>query len=354
MPCSINLNEPNAINSERLAFVKQKLEEAKIFIEQVYIPDLLLIAGVYKDEWCRLGGGITNYLSYGDFPMAEYGETGSYLMPRGIVLGRDLSRLHPVDALSPDEIKESIYHSWYAYEQGEAEREGLHPFSGETKLNYTGPEPPYTHLNVEDKYSWIKTPRWKGEPMEVGPLARMLVAYAAGQEPQKSLIDDTLKKLDLPLEALFSTLGRTAARGLETLLTAGWALDVFDKLMENLRYGDSRMVNHELWSPDLWPDEARGVGLSEAPRGALAHFIVMEDKQVKNYQMVVPSTWNASPRDAQGVLSAYEASLIGTPVHDPQQPLEILRTIHSFDPCLACAVHLYDEAGKYVHQMDTF
>jgi hydrogenase large subunit len=340
MPCSINLHEPNAINTERLAFVKQKLEEAKTFIEQVYIPDLLLIAGAYKDGWSQTGGGISNYLSYGDFPMAEYGETENYLMPRGIVLGRDLGRLHPVDARSPDEIREFISHSWYAYEQGD--ETGLHPFSGETKLNYTGPEPPYTHLDVDGKYSWIKTPRWKGRPMEVGPLARLAVAYAAGREPQKSLIDDTLAKLGLPLEGLFSTLGRTAARGLETLLTADWALDIFGKLMENLRYGDSRMVNHTLWSPKLWPDLAQGVGLSEAPRGALAHFVVIENRQVANYQMLVPSTWNASPRDAQGHLSALEASLVGTPVHDPNRPLELLRTIHSFDPCLACAVHLYD------------
>lgn len=352
MPCSINLHEPNAINSERLAFVKQKLDEAKTFIEQVYIPDLLLIAEVYKEEWSRIGGGISNYLSYGDFPMAEYGDVGNYLMPRGIVMGRDLSKVHDVDARSPEEVKEYIYHSWYTCEQGD--RAGLHPFEGETNLNYTGPTPPYTHLNVEDKYSWIKTPRWKEQPMEVGPLARMAVAYAAGKEPQKSLIDDTLKKLHLPLEALFSTLGRTAARGMETLLTADWALQVFDQLIENLRYGDSRMVNHILWSPRLWPKTAQGVGLSEAPRGALAHFVTIENTLVENYQMVAPSTWNASPRDEKGILSAYEASLIGTPVHDPHQPLEILRTIHSFDPCLACAVHLYDEAGKYVHQMDTF
>jgi hydrogenase large subunit len=352
MPCSLNLNEPNAINAERLAFVKQKLEEAKTFVEQVYIPDLLMIAGVYKEEWSRLGGGIDNYLSYGDFPMAGYGDAGNYLMPRGIVLKRDLGRVHPVDARSPDEIREYIYHSWYAYEAGDSV--GLHPFQGETKLHYTGPTPPYQRLDVEDKYSWIKTPRWKGEPMEVGPLARMTVAYAAGQEPQKSLIDDTLRRLGLPLEALFSTLGRTAARGLETLLTADWALDVFHRLMENLRYGDSRMVNHALWSPTLWPERAQGVGLSEAPRGALAHFVTIAGRQVENYQMVVPSTWNASPRDAYGRLSAYEASLIGMPVHDASRPLEILRTIHSFDPCLACAVHLYDGQGSYVHRMDTF
>lgn len=352
MPCSIDLNEANAINTERLALVKQKLQEAKTFIDQVYIPDLLMIADVYKDEWSKLGGGVKNYLAYGDFPMYEYGETENYKMPRGIVLDRDLSKVHSVDANSPEEIKEYIYHSWYNYTQGD--KAGLHPYDGETNLNYTGPRPPYTHLNVEDKYSWIKTPRWKEEPMEVGPLARMIVAYAAGKEPQKSLIDDTLKQLDLPLEALFSTLGRTAARGLETKLTADWALEFYDRLIKNLENGDSRMVNHYMWESEAWPQHAQGVGLTEAPRGALAHFIVIENNKVKNYQMVVPTTWNASPRDEIGKLSAYESSLIGTPIHDPKQPLEILRTIHSFDPCLACAVHLYDEEGKYVHQMDTF
>ena len=352
MPCSIDLNEANAINTERLALVKQKLQEAKTFIDQVYIPDLLMIADVYKDEWSKLGGGVKNYLAYGDFPMYEYGETENYKMPRGIVLDRDLSKVHSVDANSPEEIKEYIYHSWYNYTQGD--KAGLHPYEGETNLNYTGPRPPYTHLNVEDKYSWIKTPRWKEEPMEVGPLARMIVAYAAGKEPQKSLIDDTLKQLDLPLEALFSTLGRTAARGLETQLTADWALEFYGRLIKHHETGASRMVNHYMWESEAWPQHAQGVGLTEAPRGALAHFIVIENNKVKNYQMVVPTTWKASPRDEIGKLSAYESSLIGTPIHDPKQPLEILRTIHSFDPCLACAVHLYDEEGKYVHQMDTF
>ncbi|RHJ87689.1 nickel-dependent hydrogenase large subunit [Parabacteroides sp. AM08-6] len=349
MPCAIDLNEANAVNTERLALVKQKLQEAKTFIDQVYIPDLLMIANVYKDEWTKIGGGVSNYLSYGDFPMFEYGATDSYKIPRGIVLNRDLTKVHPVDANSSEEIKEYIYHSWYTYTQGN--KAGLHPYEGETNLNYTGPRPPYTHLNVEDKYSWIKTPRWKEEPMEVGPLARMIVAYAAGKEPQKSLIDNTLKQLDLPPEALFSTIGRTAARGLESKLAADWALEFYEQLIKNLENGDSRMVNHYMWEKETWPKHAQGVGLAEAPRGALAHFIVIEDKKVKNYQMVVPTTWNASPRDEKGILSAYESSLIGTPVHDPKQPLEILRTIHSFDPCLACAVHLYDEQGSHVHQI---
>ena len=352
MPCSIDLNEANAINSERLALVKQKLQEGKDFIDQVYIPDLLMIAEVYKDEWSKIGGGVSNYLSYGDFPLHGYAGIEDYLSPRGIVLDRDLSKVHPVDANSPEEIKEYIYHSWYKYTEGD--KAGLHPYDGETNLEYTGPKPPYKHLDVEDKYSWIKTPRWKGQPMEVGPLARLIVAYAAGKEPQKTAVDNVLKQLNLPAEALFSTLGRTAARGIETQLVAGWSLEFFDQLMKNLENGDSRMANPVMWENENWPKKAQGVGLTEAPRGALAHFIVIENNRVKNYQMVVPTTWNASPRDENGNLSPYESALIGTPIHDANLPLEILRTIHSFDPCLACAVHLYDEEGKYVHQMDTF
>ena len=318
MPCSIDLNEANSINAERLALVKQKLQEGKDFIDQVYIPDLLMIAGVYKDEWSKIGGGVSNYLSYGDFPLHGYAGIEDFMSPRGIVLDRDLSKVHPVDANSPDEIKEYIYHSWYKYTEGD--KAGLHPYDGETNLEYTGPKPPYKHLDVEDKYSWIKTPRWKEKPMEVGPLARLVVAYAAGKEPQKTAVDNVLAALDLPASALFSTLGRTAARGIETQLVAGWALEFFDQLMKNLENGDSRMANPVMWENENWPKKAQGVGLTEAPRGALAHFIVMENNRVKNYQMVVPTTWNASPRDENGNLSPYESALIGTPVPAARNP----------------------------------
>jgi len=180
------------------------------------------------------------------------------------------------------------------------------------------------------------------------------VGYASGREEFKEVTHWALSKLDVPVEALFSTLGRTAARGLETVLVAGWAQEFFDSLLANLKNGDSRTFTNELWEPTSWPQESRGVGLSEAPRGALSHWIVIKSGRIENYQMVVPSTWNASPRDGAGQRSAYEASLIGTPVADPENPLEILRTIHSFDPCIACAVHLYDEKGSYVHQVNTF
>lgn len=179
--------------------------------------------------------------------------------------------------------------------------------------------------------------------MEVGPLSRMLVGYAAGNPEIKDAVTEALAALKAPASVLFSTLGRTAARAIESRLTARWGIDFYNQLLANIKAGDTRTFTRDKWEPASWPTMCKGVGTSEAPRGALAHWIVIKDQKIANYQLVVPSTWNASPRDAKGQRSAYEASLIGTPVHDPQQPLEIIRTIHSFDPCLACAVHLYED-----------
>jgi hydrogenase large subunit len=248
------------------------------------------------------------------------------------------------------EIQEFISRSWYEYAGGDDA--GLHPWKGETKIKYTGPKPSYDFLNVEEKYSFLKTPRWKGHAMEVGPLARVLVGYASGREDYKEVVDSTLNALDVPVGALFSTLGRTAARGLEAKLMTGWALEFYDQLIANIKNGDTRMANMEKFKPETWPAKAQGVGHTEAPRGALGHWIVIEDEKIANYQLVVPSTWNASPRDKDGNPSAYESSLKGTPIADEHKPLEILRTIHSFDPCLACAVHLYDEDGKHVSKVN--
>lgn len=351
VPCSVNIEEANALNAERLAMVGTLFNQAKEFVEQVYIPDLLAVASFYKD-WGAIGGGLTNYMAYGDLPMNGYSNVDKFKFPRGIILNRDLSKVIPIDGTNPDEVQEFISHSWYEYSDGD--QVGKHPWDGETKFNFNGPEAPYDYLNVNDKYSWLKTPRWKGQPMEVGPLSRLLVAYASGVEEVKDIVNGTLKQLDVPVGALFSTLGRTAARGLETQLIANWSLEFYQNLIDNIKNGDTRMFNNEKWEPSTWPKEAKGVGMTEAPRGALAHWIVIKDTKIENYQLVVPSTWNASPRDNKGQLSAYESSLIGTPVANPEQPLEILRTIHSFDPCLACAVHLYDEKGTYVHQVQTF
>ena len=352
VPCSINIEEANAVNAERLAMVGKLFEDAKAFVNQVYIPDLLAIASFYKSDWGAIGGGLTNYLSFGDFPMNGYNNPESFKMPRGAILNRDLSKVHEVKAEDPNQIQEYINNSWYNYSKGD--KVGLHPWEGETHLNYTGPKPPYEHLDFSQKYSWVKTPRWKGYPMEVGPLSRMLVGYASGRPDYTEVIESTLKTLGVPVAALFSTLGRTAARGLETKLVCDWALESFDQLLANIKNGDSRTMNNAKWEPASWPQSAKGIGMVEAPRGALSHFIVIEDKKIANYQLVVPTTWNASPRDLNGKRSAFEESLIGTPVADPKVPLEVLRTIHSFDPCLACAVHVYDENGTTLHDLKTY
>jgi hydrogenase large subunit len=350
-PCSFNLDESNAINAERLSMVGRLFDEAQEFVEKVYIPDLLAVASFYKD-WGAIGGGLSNYLAYGDLPTNGYRDPARFKFPRGAILDRNLNEVLPVDGKDATQVQEYVTHSWYAY--GEGDDAGKHPWDGETRFNYTGPKPPYEQLEVQQKYSWLKTPRWKNHPMEVGPLARLLVAYASGSQEVKEVVDGTLKQLDVPVAALFSTLGRTAARGLETKLIARWAKEFYDQLLANIKNGDTRTSDHSRWHPESWPAEARGVGLSEAPRGALAHWIVIKDRKIDNYQLVVPSTWNASPRDLQGQMSAYESSLIGTPIANPDQPVEILRTIHSFDPCIACAVHLHDEHGRFVHQVRVF
>lgn len=348
VPCSINLDEVNAINSERLNHVGKLINDAITFVEQVYIPDLLAIAGFYKD-WAGIGGGLKNYLAYGDLPTKGYNQPDYFKFPRGAILDRNLNEVHEVNGRNAEEIKEYIAHSWYSYAGGDGV--GLHPWQGETEFNYTGPKPPYEYLNVDGKYSWMKTPRWKDHAMEVGPLARLLVAFAKGNTEVKDVLTEAITKLNVPLTALFSTLGRTAARGLETRLVVHWMKGFYDELVANIKGGNVTTFTREKWEPSTWPATAEGVGLTEAPRGALAHWIRIKDAAIDNYQLVVPSTWNGSPKDAKGQRSAYEEALIGTPVANPEQPLEILRTIHSFDPCIACAVHLYDPEGRHMHDV---
>ena len=348
MACSISKDDVSGINAERLALVHQLLQQAQVFVEQVYIPDLMAIASFYKD-WGAIGGGLGNYLVYGDLPTNGYRDVASYKIPPGVILNRDLSKVHEVDLRKDDEVQEFINHSWYEYKGGDAV--GLHPWKGESKIKYTGPKPPFEHLDTTQKYSYLKTPRWKGEAMEVGPLARLLVAYARGNKEVKEVVDKAVTDLQVPITALFSTLGRTAARGLESILAARWGLEFYDALIANIKNGDTRMADTKKFEPDTWPAKAVGVGHAEAPRGALAHWINIEDRKIANYQLVVPTTWNASPRDGKGKQSAYEAALMDTPVADEKQPLEIIRTVHSFDPCLACAVHLYDEYGNHINRI---
>ncbi|MBT8188886.1 MAG: nickel-dependent hydrogenase large subunit [Bacteroidia bacterium] len=348
MACAINTEDPGGLNAERLAYVGKLMEEGKRFVEQVYIPDLLAIASFYKD-WGSIGAGFGNYMSYGDFPTMGYNNPEGYKFPPGVIMNRDLSKVHDVNHRDNEEIREFINNSWYDYAGGDGE--SLHPWDGETDINYTGPKPPYEHLDVNQKYSFIKTPRWKGEPMEVGPLSRLLVGYGRGNKEIQEEVNAVLKHLDVPVDALFSTLGRTAARGIDAVLTARWGMEFYEQLLDNIKNGDTRMANMDRWEPASWPAEAKGVGYMEAPRGSLGHWIVIKDGKTANYQQVVPTTWNGSPRDPEGKRSAYESTLIGTPVADSELPLEIIRTIHSFDPCLACSVHLYDEHGKHLSRV---
>mgnify|MGYP003594591947 CR=1 FL=1 len=346
MACAISTDDISGLNAERLAYVGQLLKDGKEFIEQVYIPDLMAIASFYKD-WGAIGGGLGSYMAYGDFPTNGYRDVASYKFPQGVILNKDISKVMDVDMRKDDEIQEFIDNSWYEY-KGSG---GLHPWKGESKIKYTGPKPPFENLDTTQKYSYLKTPRWKGNAVEVGPLARVLVGYARGREDFKAVVDKALTDLNVPVTALFSTLGRTAARGLESVLVSQWGLEFYDQLIDNIKKGDTRMAESKMRDSSNWPDKALGVGHAEAPRGALAHWINIEDEKIANYQLVVPTTWNASPRDAKGQVSAYEAALRDTPIADPKQPVEILRTIHSFDPCLACAVHLYDEEGKHINRI---
>jgi Ni,Fe-hydrogenase I large subunit len=341
MACPINLNDTGTLNSEELSKISAAIDRAVEFVEQVYFPDLVAVAGFYKD-WAAIGGGARNYLAYGEFPSVGAEEIDSLFLPRGVIVDRNLNEVEPFD---PDLVTEYVTHSWYSYSGGDDV--ALHPFEGETKPNYTGPQPPYDALNVDDKYTWMKAPRYRDMPMEVGPLARMLVAYASGHDGARELVTEVLGRLDAPPSALFSTLGRTAARGIETVLVARQLREWYNALIDNIKNGDLATFNPEKWDPDTWPAETRGFGYMEAPRGALGHWVRIKDKRIENYQLVVPSTWNCSPRDARGNKGPYELSLTDNhPLMDPERPIEILRTIHSFDPCMACGVHVLDPEGR--------
>ncbi len=343
VPSPIDLDSDSAINAKRLAEVQSILQSMRTFVDQVYVPDTLAIASFYKD-WGERGEGLGNFMSYGDLPATTAMDPAQFLFPRGVILDRNLDHIHEIDLHDPDQIQEFVAHSWYEYAGGKDA--GLHPYAGETNLSYQargGVRPPYTQLEVTDGYSWIKAPRWKGHAVEVGPLARVLMLYASGHEQTRELVGMTLSRLDVPVRALFSTLGRTAARTLETKVVADAAQGWYDALIANIKSGDTRTFNDRLWEPASWPRQAQGAGYMEAPRGALGHWIRIENGKIANYQAVVPSTWNAGPRDPSSQPGAYEAALQDNhQLADVKQPVEILRTIHSFDPCIACAVHLTD------------
>ncbi|WP_413205875.1 nickel-dependent hydrogenase large subunit [Rhodospirillum sp. A1_3_36] len=353
VPCAINVSDTGAvgaINMERLNLVSSIVDLSKTFVKNVYIPDIIAIGGFYK-SWLY-GGGLSgkSVLAYGDIPENPSNFDPAQLhLPRGAIIDGDLSKVHEVDVRDPEQIQEFVPHSWYKYAD---ENKGLHPWDGVTEPNFAlGPKTVGTKTDIKEldeaaKYSWIKAPRWRGHAMEVGPLARYIVGYASGHEVITDQIKGLLSTMNLPVTALFSTLGRTAARALEADYCADLQRHFFDKLIANIKNGDSSTANVEKWDPSKWPKEAKGVGMTEAPRGALGHWVQVKDGRIDNYQCVVPTTWNGSPRDNEGNIGAFEASLMDTYMERPDEPVEILRTLHSFDPCLACSTHVMSPEGE--------
>jgi len=350
-PCAITANgtlpgggDATAVSLTNLIRVRQLIDSAQKFVDEVYLSDLVTIGGAYKD-WFTRGENVHNFMTYGDFDGVNAGN--GFGVPRGVVLNRDLTKIYPVDLTAPDQIQEYVAHSWYSYTQGNTA--ALHPYDGETTLSYTGPPPPFQLLDEDKTYSWVKSPRWRGKPMETGPLARLVMLHASGNAPAIALTSAVLAQLNLPFEALYSTLGRIVARGIEAKLMvdrmAGW----HDRLMANIEAGDVATFNAAKWDPASWPAHARGIGTVEAPRGALGHWVIIDNGKITNYQAVVPTTWNAGPMDAAGQHGPYEAALMtGHHLAIPDQPLEVLRTIHSFDPCMACAAHVFGPARENI------
>jgi hydrogenase large subunit len=329
---AVNMENIATLNVERLAYLRTLMEETRDFVQQVYYPDLLAIGGAYK-EWFKYGAGVTNYLAVPEFP--EDTRNTKFALTGGIITAANLAGMKPVkdhgDEYLINNVKESVAHAWY---EGAA---SLHPWDGETK-------PEYTDFKENGKYSWCKAPRLEGKAIQVGPPAQVLANYAAGNPRVKKLVDDTNAKLGIGLKEYHSTMGRLLARGVRASVMADLSIDYLDKLTANIASGDKAYANHI----EIPKGEFKGVGFHEAPRGTLSHWIVIKNKKIENYQAVVPSTWNASPRDEKGQMGPYEASLMGNPVANADQPLEVLRTVHSFDPCIACAVHTIDPAGNEI------
>ena len=309
----------DALTPERIKEYEEIYKKTAAFVRDVYIPDLLLVAGAYKD-WAGIGG-THDFMTMGDFPKAggERKLESRWLKP-GIIYNRDLAHVQDFD---PTKISEHIRHSWYDGDKAD------NPYDEKT-------EPKFTHMGDKDRYSWLKAPRYDEHSTETGPLACVLVNYAKGNPDIKPLVDMVLQKLSVGPEALFSTLGRTAARGIETLAIANKMASMLEEFKDNIRSDKQIVEDLEV------PQESRGVGFVEAPRGGLSHWIRIEKGRVGNFQLVVPTTWNLGPRDANNVLGPCEEALMGTPIADPKRPVEILRTVHAFDPCIACAVHVID------------
>ena len=334
---AINLDNDATLNMEKLYFIKDTLEEVKTFVEQVYLPDVIAIGSMYP-EWLGYGAGVTNYMAVPDLPLD--GKGTEFDLPGGVIMGGDLASYRPIttfnDPLFQAKVEESVAHAWY---EGDWQK---HPWEEDL------PKPQYTDFQDDGKYSWVKAPRFEGKAMQVGPLAQILMGYASGHELITKRVNESvalassIAKVKIPLTALHSTLGRHLARAIRCAVLADLSLKHWGLLVGNIAKGDVA-----IWNKPVFPKgEVKGFGFHEAPRGTLSHWVVIRDGRIANYQAVVPSTWNAGPRDAQGQMGPYESSLVGNPIADSERPLEVVRTIHSFDPCLACAIHAFDPEGN--------
>jgi hydrogenase large subunit len=331
-PNELERDAPAALSSRGLADIAKLIGEAKTFVEQVYLPDVLAVAGYYRDD-AATGIGVGDFLSYGEFPEDDTTDP-PLVLPRGRIVDRDLTAVLPVDQA---EVAESTAHAHYAAEDGALR----HPFEERTEPRYAGPALPYATLEGVERYSWIKAPRYQGRPAEVGPLARVLVGYAEGRRDVRTAVDAAASRLGIAPEGLFGTVGRTVARAIEAKLVAGRLVGWHEDLKTSLAGGDLAFVDLAAWDPGAWPADARGWSLGESPRGALGHWVSLKGQAIDTYEVVDPSTWNGSPRDATGRRGPWEEALVGTPIAEPERPVEVLRTIHSFAPCTACAAHLF-------------
>jgi len=335
----IALDSQSVLTVERLLAIKTWIDELADFVKNVYLVDVAAIGAFYAD-WTQIGAGITDYLSVPDIPLDTKGT--QFALPGGYIPGGDLSKFHAIKSFSDpyfrDGVEESVKHAWYKGGKG-----ALHPYKGETV-------PEYTDFQDNGKYSWVKSPTFYSKPAQVGPLARVLAMVAANYEPAVKYVTQTLDtvsaiaKTKVPVAALHSTIGRHAARAVSCAVQVDVLGSQWQMLVDNIAKGDVKTFN----KPVFPKGEVSGVGFHEAPRGVLSHWVVIKDGKIANYQAVVPTTWNAAPRNESDAVGPYEASLLNTPVADPERPLEVLRTVHSFDPCLACAVHVLDDEQREV------
>ncbi len=335
---AINMDNEATLNMKKLYQIKSLLDEVQTFIKQVYLPDVIAVGSMYAD-WLGYGAGVKNYLAAPDMPLDTAGT--QFDMPGGTIFNGDLGSYKAIskfgDEYLRDNVEESIAHSWY---DGDWSR---HPWEEETV-------PKYTDWDDDGDYSWVKAPRFDGKPMQVGPLAQVLMGLASGDERFTKYGTYVLAEAgklagaNLSPAVLHSTLGRHAARCIRAVVLSDLAQEHWSLLANNIAGGDTDIFN----APVFPRGEQRGFGFHEAPRGLLSHWVVINNGKIANYQAVVPSTWNAGPRDAKGQMGPYEASLMGNPVANPDAPLEVVRTIHSFDPCLACAIHTHDAEGNEI------